>query len=153
MSNQITGMCNYCKKTNLELDVPLITGAVQGACICKTCVETILKSLENLNETEEDKVLEEIADNLLMRPSEIKDRLDQYVIGQETAKRKLATGVYNHYKRMRRLEKNCDVEIEKSNILMVGPTGSGKTFFLRTLSKFLDVPLAISDATGLTQSG
>ena len=152
MSNQITGICNYCGKNNLELTVPLITGSIPGSCICQTCIETIFKSLENYN-TEDEEVEVELTDKLYKKPSEIKAFLDDYVIGQDLAKKKLATGVYNHYKRMRKLEQDIDVEIEKSNILMVGPTGSGKTFLLRTLAKSLDVPLAISDATNLTQAG
>ena len=152
MSNQVQGICNYCKKTNLELDVPLITGAIPGAFICKNCIDTIFNTLQEIEDEEAiDNI--ELETNLNMKPSEIKAYLDQYVIGQDLAKKKLATGVYNHYKRMRRLEKDSNVEIEKSNILMVGPTGSGKTYFLKTLAKFLDVPLAISDATGLTQAG
>lgn len=152
MSNQVQGICNYCKKTNLELDVPLITGAIPGAFICKNCIDTIFNTLQEIEDEEAiDNI--ELETNLNMKPSEIKAYLDQYVIGQDLAKKKLATGVYNHYKRMRRLEKDSEVEIEKSNILMVGPTGSGKTYFLKTLAKFLDVPLAISDATNLTQAG
>lgn len=152
MSNQVQGICNYCKKTNLELDVPLITGAIPGAFICKNCIDTIFNTLQEIEDEEAiDNI--ELETNLNMKPSEIKAYLDQYVIGQDLAKKKLATGVYNHYKRMRKLEKDSNVEIEKSNILMVGPTGSGKTYFLKTLAKFLDVPLAISDATGLTQAG
>lgn len=152
MSKEITAICNYCKKTNLELDVPIITGAIPGACICKKCIETINNSLMEFDD-EEEEVEIDLTDNLKMKPSEIKARLDEYVIGQDLAKKKLATGVYNHYKRMRRLERDNSVEIEKSNILMVGPTGSGKTYFIKTLAKFLDVPCAISDATNLTQAG
>lgn len=152
MSKEITAICNYCKKTNLELDVPIITGAIPGACICKKCIETINNSLMEFDD-EEEEVEIDLTDNLKMKPSEIKARLDEYVIGQDLAKKKLATGVYNHYKRMRRLERDNYVEIEKSNILMVGPTGSGKTYFIKTLAKFLDVPCAISDATNLTQAG
>lgn len=148
--NNIKGICNYCKKTDLELDVPLITGAIPGACICKNCVDTMYKSLIELDEED---IEIEVFENVLMKPSEIKAKLDEYVIGQDLAKKKLSTAVYNHYKRMRKLEKGCDVEIDKSNILMVGPTGSGKTYFIKTLAKFLDVPCAINDATGLTQAG
>ena len=152
MSKEVQAICNYCRKTNLELDVPIITGAVPGAFICKNCIDTAYKNLiDTLEENEDEEI--EIIDGLSMKPSEIKAHLDEYVIGQDLAKKKLATGVYNHYKRMRKLEKEGSVEIEKSNILMVGSTGSGKTYLLKTLSKFLDVPLAISDATNLTQAG
>lgn len=152
MNNQIKAICNYCRKTDLELDgVPLITGAVPGACICKNCIDTAYRNLiDSLEEDDEDL---DIEDKLNTKPAQIKEFLDQYVIGQDVAKKKLATGVYNHYKRMRILEKKGSVEIEKSNILMVGPTGSGKTYFIKTLAKLLDVPCAINDATGLTQSG
>jgi ATP-dependent Clp protease ATP-binding subunit ClpX len=88
-----------------------------------------------------------------MTPSRIKARLDEYVIGQERAKRILAVAAYNHYKRLRSRVDLGDVELEKSNILLIGPTGSGKTLLARTLSRILDVPLAISDATSLTETG
>ena len=88
----------------------------------------------------------------LLKPKEIKEFLDEYVIGQDTAKKALAVAVYNHYKRITS-EKDLDVELQKSNILMLGPTGSGKTYLAQTLAKLLNVPFAIADATSLTEAG
>lgn len=139
--------CNYCNKDNGAL----ISGITQGSYICMNCVKEIVNLISDTEiEVKEEKDTEDVS---LIKPSEIKARLDEYVIGQEVAKKKLAIAVYNHYKRMRKLEKDPTVEIDKSNVMMVGPTGSGKTFFLRTLAKFLGVPLAITDATNLTQAG
>ena len=89
----------------------------------------------------------------ILTPAEIKDGLDQYVIGQDEAKRVLAVSVYNHYKRILRGDQDNDVELQKSNVLLIGPTGSGKTLFAQTLAKMLDVPFAIADATTLTEAG
>ena len=89
----------------------------------------------------------------LARPSEIKTFLDQYVMGQETAKKKLAVAVYNHYKRNILARSRSDVELTKSNILLIGPTGSGKTLLAQTLARVLEVPFAIADATTLTEAG
>lgn len=113
------------------------------------CDQCISEAYSVLNEEEE----EEINDNVqLAPPSQIKEHLDQYVIGQEDAKRTLAVAVYNHYKRIRYRHKS-DVEIQKSNILMIGSTGSGKTYLAQSLAKFLGVPFCIADATSLTESG
>lgn len=137
--------CNYCNKDK----VTLVTGIIPGSCICVDCAKDIaLLAPEKIEEIQKD-----VADDLKLKPSEIKAKLDEYVIGQDRAKKKLAIAVYNHYKRMRKLENDSNIEIEKSNVLMVGPTGSGKTYFLKTLAKFLGVPLAITDATNLTQAG
>ena len=91
--------------------------------------------------------------NKVLPPHKIKEKLDEYVIGQEQAKKAISVAVYNHYKRIVRQQENEDVEIEKSNMLMIGPTGSGKTYLVQTLAKLLDVPLAITDATSLTEAG
>ena len=103
---------------------------------------------------EGDSAKEAFQDKPLPKPQEIFDRLDQYVIGQDRAKRILSVAVYNHYKRLKHLaDKTADVELAKSNILLIGPTGSGKTLFAQTLAKMLDVPFAIADATTLTEAG
>lgn len=113
------------------------------------CDECINEAYEILNQQEE----EEIAENVqLATPSQIKAHLDQYVIGQDEAKKTLSVAVYNHYKRLRQNRK-ADVEIQKSNILMIGSTGSGKTYLAQSLAKFLGVPFVISDATSLTEPG
>lgn len=114
--------------------------------ICNSCI-SIASGL--LNDEEE----ESVTDNMqLATPSQIKAHLDQYVIGQDEAKRTLAVAVYNHYKRLKQ-NKKSDVEIQKSNILMIGSTGSGKTYLAQSLAKFLGVPFAIADATSLTEAG
>ena len=114
-------------------------------CICDECAETAMDVLAEEEETP-------AADIKSVTPSQIKAHLDQYVIGQEDAKRTLAVAVYNHYKRIAADEKD-GVEIEKSNMLMIGPTGCGKTYLVKTLARLLDVPLAITDATSLTEAG
>ncbi|MCM1160634.1 MAG: ATP-dependent Clp protease ATP-binding subunit ClpX [Roseburia sp.] len=143
MANRKQEFCYICGKKDFEVE-KLIKG-IYG-CICDECVQEAYKLLNN----EDD---EEIAQNIkLATPSQIKAHLDQYVIGQDEAKRTLAVAVYNHYKRLRQKEKS-DVEIQKSNILMIGSTGSGKTYLAQSLAKFLGVPFAIADATSLTEAG
>ncbi|WP_029551295.1 ATP-dependent Clp protease ATP-binding subunit ClpX [Thermocrinis jamiesonii] len=141
--------CSFCGRTQSEVLV-LIAGP-NDTFICDRCVETcnaiIREQKSQLAKTE----IREIP-----KPEEIKAILDQYVIGQERAKKILSVAVYNHYKRIRMKElgmKLDDVEIEKSNILMIGPTGSGKTLLAKTLAKILNVPFAIADATSLTEAG
>ncbi len=144
--------CSFCGKQKEETR-ELITGPDGGACICDECIE-ICKSmlddaLKNSQTAEE---------NLpLKKPSEIKEELDKYIVGQDKAKRVLSVAVYNHYKRINALtgakKADDEVEIEKSNVLLLGPTGSGKTLLARTLAKVLNVPFATSDATTLTEAG
>ncbi|MDE6209317.1 MAG: ATP-dependent Clp protease ATP-binding subunit ClpX [Lachnospiraceae bacterium] len=139
--------CSFCGKTE-EMVRKLIAGP-NDAYICDECVDICSEILD-----------EEMDDNLepedfkinLMKPKEIKDFLDQYVIGQNEAKKALSVAVYNHYKRITS-GKDLDVELQKSNILMLGPTGSGKTYLAQTLAKLLNVPFAIADATALTEAG
>ena len=136
--------CSFCNKTQDQVR-KLIAGP--NAYICDECVQICAEFVdEELEETgAEDSI------NLL-KPKEIREFLDQYVIGQEEAKKVLSVAVYNHYKRIM-ADKDFDVELQKSNILMVGPTGSGKTYLAQTLAKILNVPFAIADATALTEAG
>lgn len=143
MANKQIERCFLCGKMKSEVN-QLIKGKFGYA--CDECIEY---AHDILNETEE----EDVSSNIqLSTPSQIKAHLDQYVIGQDEAKKILSVAVYNHYKRLRR-KKKSDVEIQKSNILMIGSTGSGKTYLAQTLAKFLGVPFAIADATTLTQAG
>lgn len=136
-------MCFLCGKTKSEVN-QLLKG--KFGYVCDSCIH---EANEVLKEQEE----EEISDNVqLATPSQIKNHLDQYVIGQDGAKRTLSVAVYNHYKRLRQ-NKKSDVEIQKSNILMIGSTGSGKTYLAQSLAKFLGVPFAIANATSLTEAG
>ena len=136
--------CSFCNKTQDQVR-KLIAG--QNVYICDECIEVCSEIIED--ELED---YEESSDINLLRPKEIKEFLDQYVIGQEDAKKVLSVAVYNHYKRIL-ADKDFDVELQKSNIIMVGPTGSGKTYLAQTLAKLLNVPFAIADATALTEAG
>ncbi len=137
--------CSFCNK-NQDQVRKLIAGP-SNVYICDECVEICAELVEE----ELDDVISSSDINLL-KPVEIKNFLDQYVIGQEDAKKILSVSVYNHYKRVLS-GKDLDVELQKSNILMVGPTGSGKTFLAQTLAKLINVPFAIADATALTEAG
>ena len=119
--------------------------------ICDECIELCSEILEEELGPEEDTAPDFTGINLL-KPREIKEFLDEYVIGQEEAKKVLSVAVYNHYKRITS-KKESDIELQKSNILMLGPTGSGKTYLAQTLAKLLNVPFAIADATTLTEAG
>lgn len=141
--------CSFCNKRQEQVK-KLIAGPA-GVYICDECVEICADIIEE--EYEEEPVEDEFDINLL-KPVEIKDFLDDYVIGQEAAKKVLAVSVYNHYKRVLAPKDDDDgVELQKSNIILVGPTGSGKTFLAQTLAKIINVPFAIADATTLTEAG
>ena len=142
--------CSFCGKTENQTR-KLIAGP-GGVYICDECVALCSEILEDeFQDLYDDADTEEVEINLL-KPREIKEFLDEYVIGQEEAKKALSVAVYNHYKRVMSKE-DIDVELQKSNILMIGPTGSGKTYLAQTLAKILNVPFAIADATTLTEAG
>lgn len=142
--------CSFCNKTQSQVR-KLIAGPA-GVYICDECVDICSDILEEELEDEEVEEVQNPEINLL-KPKEIKRFLDDYVIGQDEAKKVLSVAVYNHYKRVTAPKDLDDVELQKSNIIMVGPTGSGKTYLAQTLAKIINVPFAIADATTLTEAG
>ena len=141
--------CSFCGRS--EHEVELMLPGMNG-CICNDCAERAVElTHEYLNKIAASTLTDLDLDNL-PKPQEIKEYLDQYVIGQDTAKRYLSVAVYNHYKRLNQ-RRDDDIEIEKSNIIIVGPTGTGKTLLAKTIAKMLKVPFAIVDATVLTEAG
>lgn len=140
--------CSFCGKTQEQVR-KLIAGP-NGAYICDVCVDICAEIIEEEFEEEEEEQVEEQIN--LLKPEELKSFLDEYVIGQDNAKKVLSVAVYNHYKRIL-AGTDLDVELQKSNILMLGPTGSGKTYLAQTLARILNVPFAIADATTLTEAG
>ncbi|MDD6441527.1 MAG: ATP-dependent Clp protease ATP-binding subunit ClpX, partial [bacterium] len=140
--------CSFCNKTQAQVG-KMIAGP-NGVYICDQCVDVCVEIIEEeMGYMEEDHGFEDIN---LIKPEEIKAFLDDYVIGQDAAKKVLAVSVYNHYKRILS-QRDLGVELQKSNILMIGPTGCGKTFLAQSLAKILNVPFAIADATALTEAG
>ncbi len=137
--------CSFCGKSQKQVK-KLIAGP--GVYICDECIELCNEIIE-----EEFSATEEFTFTELPKPVEINSYLDDYVVGQEDAKKKLSVAVYNHYKRIRGGDVQRDVELQKSNILLIGPTGSGKTLLAQTLARQLNVPFAIADATSLTEAG
>ena len=143
--------CSFCGRS--ERDVRLLITGVNGY-ICEDCAQQAYQIVqENLLSSPTGKKSGRKEEKAVPKPKEIKDYLDQYVIGQDEAKRYLSVAVYNHYKRLRQPEDKNGVEIEKSNIIMVGSTGTGKTLLARTIAKLLDVPFTIVDATVFTEAG
>lgn len=137
--------CSFCGKSQEQVK-RLIAGP--NVYICDECIELCQEIIEEEFEDSTELEMKE-----LLKPNEIKDILDEYVIDQERAKKSLAVAVYNHYKRISRKTKSTDIELQKSNIVVIGPTGCGKTYLAQTLAKILNVPFAIADATSLTEAG
>ncbi len=146
--NEQPPVCNFCGRSGDEVE-RLIAGP--GVFICNECIEVCRNILEEEMKTSKKK--KGFPDFELPTPEKIKEYMDQYVIEQDDAKVALAVAVYNHYKRIRYEKDDDGVELQKSNIIMLGPTGSGKTLLAQTLARFLNVPFAISDATTLTEAG
>ena len=137
--------CSFCGKNEEEV-LTLYSNDDMTAFICDECITQREEYLESENEEEKR------FDYTLLKPKEIKAKLDEYIIGQESAKKVLSVAVYNHFKRINMID-NDEIEMQKSNILLIGPTGSGKTLLAQTLAKILNVPLAIADATTVTEAG
>ena len=138
--------CSFCGLNKLQTKI-LVAG--QDAHICDQCIEQAFSILNHQNKSKEVSISDE---SKTLNPKAIKEYLDDYVVGQEYSKKVISVSVYNHYKRISQ-ENEDNIEIEKSNVVMVGPTGTGKTLIAKTISKLLDVPLAIVDATVLTEAG
>jgi ATP-dependent Clp protease ATP-binding subunit ClpX len=147
-SGEKTLYCSFCGKSQHEVK-KLIAGP--SVFVCDECIELCNEIIRD----ELPQSTESVGSKDLPTPAEIKANLDNYVIGQDAAKRILAVAVYNHYKRLRHQDKAAkdDVELSKSNILLIGPTGSGKTLLAQTLARMLDVPFVMADATTLTEAG
>lgn len=138
--------CSFCGKSQEQVN-RIVAGP--GVYICNECIELCSEIIEEeFEDAQVDKPIDEVP-----KPKEIKRILDEYVVGQEKAKRALSVAVYNHYKRIHNDSPRMDVELQKSNILLMGPTGCGKTYLAQTLAKILNVPFAIADATSLTEAG
>ncbi|BDR57183.1 ATP-dependent Clp protease ATP-binding subunit ClpX [Xylocopilactobacillus apis] len=149
MNNEENGVirCSFCGKSQDEVE-KIIAGP--GVYICNECINLSKKIIDDqiqIDQTEDEEILENFP-----KPAEIYDQLNEYVIGQSEAKKSLSVAVYNHYKRISQ-QNQSSVEIQKSNVALIGPTGSGKTYLAQTLAKILNVPFAIADATSLTEAG
>ncbi len=152
-NNEKTVRCSFCGKTQDEA-IRLIEGP--GVYICDGCISfcnsLLTEDDEFLGKPKKNSTKKKTEEFKMLKPAEIKEKLDEYVIGQEEAKKTLSVAVYNHYKRIFK-NNNSDVELNKSNVVLLGPTGVGKTLLAQTLAKIIDVPIAITDATTLTEAG
>ena len=144
--------CSFCGKTQDQVK-KLIAGP-EGVFICDECIEVCMEIVEDeLYDAEEKEPEKSDLEINLVKPREMKEFLDENVVGQEEAKKVLSVAVYNHYKRILSQDEQSDIELQKSNVIMLGPTGSGKTLLAQTLAKIINVPFAIADATALTEAG
>jgi len=144
--------CSFCGRPQEQVRKMIAGPSGSGVFICDECIDICADIVEEELYEEQQEMVDTPQINLL-KPAEIKAFLDEYVIGQEAAKKALSVAVYNHYKRVTGITEDDGVELQKSNILMVGPTGSGKTYLAQTLAKIINVPFAIADATTLTEAG
>jgi len=144
----LTNECYICGATG----VPLYDGRGKDKKLCKSCINSYWNGVFRYNSQHRADTVSSPVKNL-MKPAEIKQYLDSYVIGQETAKKTLSVAIYNHYKRLLNNDDESNIELQKSNILLIGPTGSGKTYLARTIARMLNVPFTIADATSVTQAG
>lgn len=143
--------CSFCGKNQVEVE-KLISGV--GAYICNNCVVYCNQVIKESDKEEDNAFLKGLTINNLPKPKQMKENLDEWVIGQERAKKILSVAVYNHYKRLlSNVDEKKEVELEKSNILLIGPTGSGKTLLVRSLARILNLPLVIASATNVTEAG
>jgi ATP-dependent Clp protease ATP-binding subunit ClpX len=148
MSQKEKTLCSFCGRSEEEVE-KLISGP--NVFICDNCIRLCTSILDKKPQAPATQTAP--AEIKLLKPKEIKSHLDEYIVGQESAKRTISVAVYNHYKRIRALQKNKEVGYGKSNVLLLGPTGSGKTLLAKTLAQILDVPFTIADATTLTEAG
>lgn len=151
-SSDIVRQCAFCGYTDSEGSMLMLSGVTDDVFICENCIDTCAEYIAALRQKSKDKKGGKKQHPEIKTPAEIKKALDEYVIGQEDAKVALSVAVYNHYKRINDTSED-DVELVKSNVLMLGPTGSGKTLMAQVLAKILNVPFAIADATTLTEAG
>ena len=141
-------VCSFCGLTKVQTNL-LVAG--QDAHICDSCIEQAYGIIvEENKKNESDSASQDLK---IAKPNEIKSFLDDYIVGQEQTKKIISVAVYNHYKRLYQIKDNSDVEIEKSNVIIAGQTGTGKTLVAKTIARMLNVPLAIVDATVLTEAG